>query len=158
MPAMVPMPTLVKVFIENEAGSYTKNLHDEQALTLLGSVRVSRPYPFPYGFVLDTVNADGDNLDCFVLTSARLLRGSIVECQVVGLMEQTESGQQDDNVLAILPGESVVVDAALQHRLTEFVRHVFDHLPGRDVRAGRFLGEPDAVQRIAECRTARARS
>ena len=152
------MPHLVRVFIENEATSYTKNLHDEASLVHLGSVQVSRPYPFPYGFLLDTVNADGDNLDCYVLTSRPLERGSIVDCEVVGLMEQTESGQQDDNVLATLPGEAVVVDAAVQHRLTDFVSHVFDHVPGREVRAGRFLGEPDAWRRIEGCRTAGARA
>jgi inorganic pyrophosphatase len=144
--------TFVKVFIENEAGSHTKNLHDEKTLRHTGSVRVSRPYPFPYGFVIDTVNEEGDNLDCFVLTHEPLKRGSIIDCEVVGLMEQTESGQQDNNILASLPNEPIVVGSRLQMQLTEFVSHVFDHVPGRDVRGGRFLGVTDALQLIAACR------
>jgi inorganic pyrophosphatase len=78
------MDESVNVFIENEAGSLTKNLHDERSLTHTGSVPVSHPYPFPYGFLLDTTNEDGDNLDCFVLTRADLRRGIIVECNVLG--------------------------------------------------------------------------
>jgi hypothetical protein len=72
------MAEVLRVFLENEAGSLTKNLHDERALTHTGGMQVSRPYPFPYGFLLDTTNEDGDNLDCFVLTRADLRRGSIV--------------------------------------------------------------------------------
>jgi inorganic pyrophosphatase len=142
----------IKVFIENEAGSSTKNLHDERTLTHMGSVQVSRPYPFPYGFVVDTLNEDGDNLDCFVLTHRPLKRGSIVDGEVVGLVEQTESDQQDDNILVRLPDEPIVVDAELQSRLTLFVTHVFDHVPGREVRVGRFLGESEAWQLIEACR------
>jgi inorganic pyrophosphatase len=143
---------VVRVFIENEAGSCTKNLHDEKALTHVGSVQVSRPYPFPYGFLIGTTNEDGDNLDCFVLTSQPLKRGSIVECEVAGLMEQTECGQQDNNILATFASETVVVDDAVQGRMREFVSHVFDHVPGRQVRVGRFLSSREAVQLIEACR------
>jgi inorganic pyrophosphatase len=53
-----------KVFIENEQGSDRKNHHDEKTLTLLRSETVSRAYPYPYGFIIGTANADGDCLDC----------------------------------------------------------------------------------------------
>jgi inorganic pyrophosphatase len=145
------MRKTVRVFIENEAGSHTKNLHDEKALVHVGSIQVSRPYPFPYGFLIATTNEDGDSLDCFVLTNQPLKRGTIVECEVVGLMEQTENGAQDNNILATLASETVVVDDDLQSRMREFVSHVFDHMPARHVRAGRFLGAPEALQLIEAC-------
>jgi inorganic pyrophosphatase len=149
------MSTSIQVFIENEAGSYTKNLHDERSLIHRGSVRVSRPYPYPYGFLLDTVNEDGDNLDCFVLTRRLLKRGSIIDCEVIGLMEQTEDGQQDHNLLATIAGEPLPAGDALQHELTDFVSHVFDHIPGRVIRVGRFLGASEALQLIEACRASR---
>jgi inorganic pyrophosphatase len=152
------MAKSVKVFIENEAGSPTKNLHDERSLTHTGSMPVSRPYPFPYGFVLDTTNEDGDNLDCFVLTRADLRRGSIVECNVLGIMEQTENGQQDHNILALLPNEQMELTADVQKVLTDFVSHVFDHIPGRVIRAGRYLGVSEALRLILACRASCARS
>jgi inorganic pyrophosphatase len=149
------MDDFVRVFIENEAGSHTKNQHDEKSLLHTGSQPVSRAYPFPYGFLLETANEDGDNLDCFVLTLEPLKRGSVVQCKVVGLMEQTEDGQQDHNVLANLINEPMAVDGAVQRQLTEFVTHVFDHIPGRVVRAGRFLGVPEAWELVVACRAAR---
>jgi hypothetical protein len=80
-----------------------------------------------------------------------------VECDVIGLMEQTEDGAQDHNILAVLPGEPCSVDDRLQACLSEFVRHVFDNLPGRSVHAGRFLGVEAALQLIERCRAAARR-
>lgn len=42
----------MEVFIENEAGKATKNVYD--ALAWFRALAVSRPYPFPYGFVVGT--------------------------------------------------------------------------------------------------------
>jgi len=145
----------ILVFIENEAGAALKNLHDEVSLRHTGSVVVSRPYPYPYGFVLHTENDDGDGLDCYVLTERALCRGDIVECEPIGLMEQLEDGEQDHNVLCVLPGEPRRVDEVVRHRLTEFVSHVFDDVPGRVVQAGPFDG-PEAARRLIErCRARR---
>ena len=52
---------LVTVFIENPAGLALKHHYDEQRGVLFGISAVSRPYPYPYGFVLNAPAADGDN-------------------------------------------------------------------------------------------------
>ena len=134
----------VRVFIQNEAGSDRKNYHDEKLLTWQRVVTVSRPYPFPYGFILDTTADDGCNVDCFVLTDATLRTGQIIDCEVVGLMEQFEDGHADHNVLAGLPGAEAQVDARTQSRLEAFVTGVFGHIPGKQIRAGRFLDAREA--------------
>src|SRR5216684_1226391 len=95
----------MKVFIENEAGSLVKHEHNEKTFELLRTSQVSRPFPRPYGFVLNTTAEDGDNVDCFVLTKEHLYTGDIVVCEPVGLMEQIEDGEVDHKVLAVLPGE-----------------------------------------------------
>ena len=120
----------VRVFIQNEAGSDRKNYHDEKLLIWQRAVTVSRPYPFPYGFILDTTADDGCNVDCFILTNATLRTGQIIDCEVVGLMEQFEDGHADHNVLARLPGADVQVDETTQGRLAAFVAGVFAHIPG----------------------------
>lgn len=96
----------LKVFIQNEAGSDRKHYHDEKSLEWRRSVRVSRAYPYPYGFVVGTTSADGGNVDCFVITSRPLRMGTIVECEAIGLMEQVEDGDVDHNVLAALQDEA----------------------------------------------------
>ncbi len=141
----------MKVFIENEAGSDQKNLHNEKTLEYKKTVTVSRKYPFPYGFILGTTSGDGDNLDCFVITEQKLKTGQIVECVPIGMMEQIEDGKEDNNILAKLDGEDVIIDVAIQDTLTEFVSHVFDHRPGKVVKVGGFLSKEDAKKHINQC-------
>jgi len=141
---------MINVFIQNEAGSFVKNIHDEKALKLTGSTLVSRAYPLPYGFVLDTTADDGLNVDCFVLTKTSLHTGQIVECEPVGLMEQIEDGKVDHNVLAIIGGEEEQLDSRTMRVLTEFVSHVFDHIGDKTVTTGEFRTKASAVNYIKQ--------
>lgn len=147
----------ITVFIENPAGSTLKHHYDERRLVLQRTTPVSRPYPFHYGFIRDTAAADGDCLDCFVLSARAQQSGDVVECAVIGLLEQWEDGLSDHNVLACPAGESARVDAAVQSALSVFVAHVFEHIPGKRVRAGRFLDAQAAARHIAAGRLAAGR-
>jgi inorganic pyrophosphatase len=138
------------VFIQNEAGSFVKNFHDEKTLTFRGTARVSRAYPLPYGFILNTTGDDGLNVDCFVLTKTPLHTGQIVECDPVGLMEQIEDGKKDHNVLAVIRGEEERLDSKTKQELTEFVRHAFDHVAGKTVLVGNFRGRESAFDYIRQ--------
>lgn len=140
----------MKVFIENPAGYFVKHLYDEKKLSLQGTLRVSRKYPFPYGFVLDTSAEDGDNVDCFVLTTQRLQSGAIVECNPVGLMEQIEDDEIDHKVLAVLPGEEGKLDGTTKRTLVEFASHVFDHVPGKTVKVGEFRDREAAIEFVRQ--------
>lgn len=140
----------MRVFIENEAGSYVKHFHNEKTLEPKGNATVSRPYPFPYGFILNTTAGDGDNVDCFVLTQQALHTGQIVECEAIALMEQIEDGDEDHKVLAVLPGEQYQVDGSTRKMLIEFVTHVFDHIPGKQIRVGAFRGREAAVKYLEQ--------
>ncbi len=111
----------IEVFIECESGSYEKHVHDERTLEHQGSVRLPRPYPFPYGFIPNTTAADGAGVDCYVVTSRRLRRGATVRCEPIGLLEQFEDGEVDHKVLATLPGESAVADEGLRQTIKRFV-------------------------------------
>jgi inorganic pyrophosphatase len=146
----------VRVFIENEAGSFVKHLHEEKTLKLKGTTRVSRAYPLPYGFVLETSAEDGDNVDCFVLTAKPLRSGEIVDCEPVGLMEQIEDGQVDHKVLAALPGEEVKLDLKTRQSLIEFASHVFDHVPDKNMKVGEFRDQKAAADYVLLHRDATA--
>jgi|ERR1700704_1911177 len=139
----------MKVFIENEAGSRVKHEHDEKALRLKGTTMVSRAFPWPYGFILDTTGEDGDNVDCFVLTSKRLLTGEIVDCEPVGLIEQIEDGEIDHKIFAQLKGETAVLDKSAQDTFKNFASHVFEHVPGKTMKVGSCFGAETAIDYIA---------
>jgi len=144
------VPT-IRVFIENQPGSRLKHVHDEERLVLTGVERVAGPYPFPYGFVPGTRAPDGDCVDCFVVTGRPLRTGDLVECEPLALMEQTEGGVVDHNVLAVPVGEAVPGLEAVVPRLTRGVEGLFAGMPGRETRVGRFLPVEDALAYLAAC-------
>lgn len=139
---------MMRVFIQNEAGTNRKHYHDEKTLELKRVVEVSQLYPFAYGFILDTTADDGWNVDCYVLTDRRLRTGEIVECEPIGLMEQVEDGHEDHNVLATLIGESRTVNPETQEVLAAFSLHVFAHVAGKRMHVGRFLGRAEAEAHV----------
>jgi inorganic pyrophosphatase len=139
---------VIQVFIQNEAGSNRKNYHNERTLEYLESKVVSESYPFPYGFVVGTAAADGCCVDCFVITVRRLRSGDLLDCEPIGTMEQIEDGLPDHNILARPAGEESEVTEQIEAALVEFVSHVFDHIDGKHIRAGKFLGQGAALAHI----------
>jgi inorganic pyrophosphatase len=85
-----------------------------------------------------------------VPTKSRLQSGQIVECEPVALMEQIEDGKEDHNVLAAIRGEGQVLDYETKKQLTNFVAHVFDHVPGKEIRVGGFRGRDAALSYIKD--------
>jgi len=142
---------MLRVFIENEAGSDLKHHHDEVTLAFLRTEQVGAAYPFPYGFVPGTRAPDGDCVDCFVITGRPLRTGDLVDCEPFGLMEQTEAGFIDHNVLAVPVGERPPDVEALRPVLARFAREVFAGLPGREVTVGRFLPVEAVRAYLASC-------
>ena len=138
----------IKVFIENEAGSDLKHLYDEKTLEFNKTITVSRKYPYPYGFILNTTSGDGDNLDCFVLTKQVLKTGQTIECEPIGMVEQFENGKEDHNIIATMSNEDVQITEEVKEKLTEFIKHVFDHRPNKIVTVGNFLDKDMATQLI----------
>ncbi|MDP3985593.1 MAG: inorganic diphosphatase [bacterium] len=142
---------MIKVFIENERGSKQKNLFHEKTLEYQKTVEVSRPYPYPYGFVIGTTSGDGDNLDCFVLTDQVIPSRTIVEVEPIGMFEQIEDNEEDNKILAVLPGETALIDDSVKNKFRDFTAHVFEHIPGKTIRIGRFLDKEAAETLIKKC-------
>jgi inorganic pyrophosphatase len=133
------MNTLIKVFIQNKAGSLLKNKHDEKTFEHLGSTRLKEPYPHAYGFIPGTKASDGDCVDCYVFTDTELERDTIVECSPIGLLELYENDQPDHKVIATIPGEtSINVDDALEV-LKEFIGRASIQFPNIVFVVGNFL-------------------
>jgi len=136
---------VLRVFIENGAGSNVKHHHDEETFELQRVEQVSGAYPYPYGFIPGTRAPDGDCVDCFVLTERPLRTGDLVDCEPIGLMEQWEAGVVDNNVLAVPVGEPVPDLAPAIPVLTRGILELFAGMPGRETAVGRFLPAEDAI-------------
>ena len=141
----------VKVFIQNEAGSDLKHDYNEKTLEYQRTDTVSRRYPFPYGFILDTTSEDGDNLDCYVITEQPLKTGTVIACEAVALLEQIEDGEDDHNILATVPGETPEIGSSVVDTLHQFISHVFEHIPGKRMPIGRLLSTAAAQAHIQNC-------
>lgn len=152
--AAIMMPTM-RVLIENEAGSRTKHLYDEQSFQLLSTRIGRRAYPFPYGFIIGTRSGDGMCLDCFLLTNGVIRSGEIVEADPIGMFEQIEDEQEDHNIVAVRSGERFDLTPEIQDQLKDFVLNVFADVPGKRIAVGRFLGKEAALSLIEATRTAR---
>lgn len=148
----LPEPSTVKVFVTIEKGSYERNLYDERTLEYLGARRLSLPYPYSYGFIPGTNAADGDCLDCYVITEDPLQHGRIVECVPAGLLEMEEDGEEDYKVLATLPRQDVALDQALLEALRDFIYGVFARFPETTVRIGDILSSQEARRYIEQHR------
>lgn len=140
----------MKVFIENKANEAIKNFFDEVALTYIESKPVSAPYPYPYGFVVNTLSGDGDCLDCFVLTDRVLQTGDTIEAEPLALMEMKEDGEIDHKVIARLQGENRVLDDDAKEKIVNFIHKVFAHIADKKMEVGEFLPKEKATECIAE--------
>jgi inorganic pyrophosphatase len=141
---------MIEVLIQVAAGSREKHVYNERTLEYLETRRTARPYPYPYGFVIGTSAADGDCVDCYVLTPEPLQAGAIVACEPVGLLEQDEGGEIDHKVLAALPGQDVVLEHKLLQELQDFIAALFAAYPDIHVRVGPLLPREAALRHLQE--------
>ncbi|MEM1265730.1 MAG: inorganic diphosphatase, partial [Pseudomonadota bacterium] len=63
-------------------------------------------YPCNYGFVPNTLHADGDPTDVLVLTEVTLYPGTVIRCRPVGVLKMEDDGGMDDKLIAV-PVEKV---------------------------------------------------
>jgi inorganic pyrophosphatase len=100
------------VTIEIPRGSRNKYEYDDA----LGRIRLDRTlhssvvYPTDYGFVPDTLAADGDHLDVLVVVEEPTFPGCLVPARVIGLLEMDDEKGQDEKVLAVPVGDPRFLD------------------------------------------------
>ena len=142
---------MIKVCIEAAAGSRQKHRFDIDTRAHQGMRQVSQPYPYPYGFILDTKTTDGDGVDCYVITHERLAPGVVVECEPVGMLEQIENGEIDHKVLAAMPGDTVHLTQEIEQELRSFIGELFADNPEMHVRVERILPREEAAKHVKSC-------
>ncbi len=106
----MPKGTMLKYELEKNTG----------ALILDRVLRV--PVPANYGFIPQTLSADGDPLDVFVYSTYSIEPLTIVGLNVERVIMMTDNGEQDEKIIATLYGENFPwtgaekrVDATLQY-------------------------------------------
>lgn len=116
--------------------------------------------PANYGFIPQTLDEDGDELDTLVLTNDPLPMGLYVKVRVIGVMNFEDDGEMDHKIICV-PVDDRNTDNAitsmddLHNRWKEKIEHHFTHYkdlkkPGSTKVLGWGNAE-DAKKIIKEC-------
>ncbi len=98
---------LIEVVIETPRGHRNKFKFDPSHNRFcLGSVLpAGAAFPYDFGFIPDTIAADGDPLDALVLMDEPAFPGCAVRVRIIGILEarQTEDGEtlRNDRIIAV---------------------------------------------------------
>lgn len=160
IPPRDPQSGLVNVVIDTPRGSRNKYKIDEK----LGVFKLSRilpaghSFPFDFGSIPGTREADGDALDAMVLMEAPSFPGCLLQVRLIGVLtgRQTEKGKtiRNDRLLAV-PQTEVNQPAVrdMAHADPERIKQIEHFFVSYNLAHGRRFkpGQPQGV-RAAELR------
>lgn len=88
--------------------------------------------PTNYGFIPQTLDEDGDELDALIITNEPLTTGIFLEATVIGVMKFEDDGEIDDKVI-VVPADDRSTGNAIQSledlpkQLIAQIEHHFTH-------------------------------
>jgi len=138
----------MKVFIEQTCELNKKNVFDKETGEYSKTVDFHLTYPYAYGYILDTLASDGDELDCYIITDQKFAHSAVVECEPIGMVEYFEDEQADHKMCVVPVGEAGEVTEEVKKRLLEFDARYFESQPNKNTRVGDFLGKESALVEI----------
>jgi len=124
--------TSIEVIIEIPRGSRNKYEfdHERNIIRLDRRLFSATFYPADYGFIPDTLAADGDPLDALVLLDEPTFPGCLVEARPVGVFWMSDENGEDAKIITTACGDPMwegVVDLdGLPPHLTHEIAHFFD--------------------------------
>lgn len=132
------------VYIEQPGDKNKKNIFDTKTRKLIDVVDFHITYPYPYGYILNTLSPDGQELDCYIITKQKFQTGSIIECEPVGMIEWFEDEEEDHKILAVISGENNPIDSTVIDELRHFALNFFKDKTMKDYHLGEYYGREEA--------------
>lgn len=88
--------------------------------------------PTNYGFIPQTLDEDGDELDALIITDEPLTTGIFLEARIIGVMKFEDDGEIDDKVIVVPAddrntGNAITTLADLPPQLIKQIEHHFTH-------------------------------
>ena len=145
--------------VEIEKGG-TNKYELDKATGLLRLDRVlytSTHYPANYGFIPRTYAGDKDPLDVLVLCQEEIYPLTLVECYPIGVLRMTDSGEDDEKIIAI-PKKDPFLNtyndiSELPPQTSAEIMHFFEvykQLEGKVTTVDKMLGREEAEKVIEE--------
>lgn len=88
--------------------------------------------PVNYGFIPQTIDEDGDELDTLIVTNEPLPTGIYLEAKIIGVLKFEDDGEVDDKIICVPADDRNTDDAItslddLQPRWRQKIEHHFTH-------------------------------
>ena len=135
----------MKAFIENPANTKLKKEFEKGKWINRGSL--SEKYPYPYGFIPDTLEEDGDPLDVFIITDKPMVRGYIVDIEILGCGIYVEDGKRDNKIIARINGTKNEFDSKNKSKIKFFLENAFRG-KNKKVKFSGFFDKKQAIKLI----------
>jgi inorganic pyrophosphatase len=152
----------IDVVVEIPTGSRNKYEydHEQHVIRLDRRLFTATTYPADYGFVPDTLSADGDPLDALVLVADPTFPGCVVRARILGVFFMQDEAGADAKLLTVLehdPQWDGTHDLAdLPAHLLNEIEHFFsiykDLEPEKSVQVIGFENRAAALKELASCR------
>jgi inorganic pyrophosphatase len=117
--------------------------HDSGAVFVDRFMGTAMHYPCNYGYVPNTLAADGDPVDVLVVTPFALPPGVVVACRPLGILHMDDEAGGDSKLIAV-PTEKICPMYAkvqslqdLPELLTKQIQHFFEHY--KDLEPGKWV-------------------
>jgi inorganic pyrophosphatase len=124
----------VNVVVEIPAGSSHKiEWNRDLAIMQLDRVEPSIfAKPTNYGFIPQTLDEDGDELDALIITDQPLPTGIFLEAKIIGVMKFVDDDEVDDKIVVVPAddrntGNAISTLQDLPQRLLDQIEHHFTH-------------------------------
>jgi inorganic pyrophosphatase len=94
---------IVEILVEIPKGSQNKYIWDQarRRVRLDRVLHSSIHYPADYGFIMETMAADGRPLDALLLVTNPTFPGCVVEGRVIGCLKTTDEKGEDTKIIAV---------------------------------------------------------
>ncbi len=125
---------IVNVVVEIPTGSAHK-IEWNRSLAVMQLDRVEPRIfakPTNYGFIPQTLDEDGDELDALIITDEPLSTGIFLEARIIGVMKFEDDGEVDDKVIVVPAddrntGNAITSLDDLPAQLIKQIEHHFAH-------------------------------
>ena len=148
----------IRVLIEIPRGSRNKYEFDKE----IGRIKLDRvlhssvTYPADYGFIPDSLSADGDPLDVLVITRFPTFPGCVVEARPIALIDMIDTKEGDEKIVAVPVGDPQFaswneledIPEALKNEINEFFKTYKNLEPGKFVEIQGWKGREEAEAMI----------
>lgn len=142
---------MIPVYIEIEKGSNIKYEYNKVTLALEIDRILPTEYAYPhaYGFIPNTLAADGDDLDALIVTTEPLAHDKTYTVHIVNALRMEDEKGMDEKVICTLDGSDVSL--AVLAEIERFFATYKLNCPGKWSRTSGYMGKEAAVRLYETC-------